>query len=335
MQKQLNAILFPLSACLLINTPLAQAEFSNTSYSFFALGSERVNYSEHLNNFGGSKVDSSFSATNIVQRSGGYTAIDDTFGFFIKTASTLITEETTEDWDAKGFSGPIQQDTAAMNFQMLDINLAYHLGNGGYLLGGVHYQKISFSRFGWKNTNQTNAFANSVEDYIRNTPALYDPIVQGITDGLFTDANGNPITTENEYFAATRFSPEDTEDVVFEDSTSASITAGFEFDSYFINQNLGLRYMAGAQAGYNIYEYVLNSSQNRSLSRNFGGGIDLHVSAGFGYQFKPEIGAMLILETNATWRDGIKDTLPSGQSIQLPDNTFYAYALTSAFFWNF
>jgi len=50
-----------LPLALILASPLAQAEFSNTSYSFFSAGVESVNYSEHLSNYGGSKVDSDFS----------------------------------------------------------------------------------------------------------------------------------------------------------------------------------------------------------------------------------------------------------------------------------
>ncbi|WP_430461940.1 hypothetical protein ACQUQU_03875 [Thalassolituus sp. LLYu03] len=324
-----------IALALLMATPLAQAEFSNTSYSFFSAGVESVSYGEHLDNFGGNKVDSEFTALNFVQRSGGYTAIDDRFGFFIKTASTLIANEETEEWKAKGFSGPVQEDVAAMNFQMLDLNMAYHMGNGGYWLAGIHYQKIAFSRFGWASTSQTDAFADSIEEYIKATPSLYSQIQTGITNGSFVDSAGNTITTEEEYFAATRYDPEDTLDVVFEDASSFSLTGGFEYDSYFVNQTLGLRYMGGATVGLNLYENVLNSSSERSLTRSFGGGVDLHLVGGIGYQFRPEVGALLMLEANGSWRDGIKEKLSSTQTVELPDNTFYAYALTGSVFWNF
>ncbi len=313
----------------------SQAEFANTSYSYFGAGAEVVNYQETIDDYAGMKVKSNFSATNISQRSGGYTAIDDKFGFFIRTASTLIAEEDTEDWKASGFDGHIQNDTAAMNFQMLDISGAYHLGNGGYWLLGLHYQKVSFSRFDWRSTDQTEAFADSIEDYIRNTPELYDPIVQGINNGTFTDAAGNVITTEDEYFAATRFDPEDTMDVVFEDASSFSLTAGFEYDSYFKDQSVGLRYLLGGHVGINLYENVLNSGNNRALTRNFGGGVDVRLTAGVGYQFRPEVGAMLVVETNASWRDGIRERLGSSQTIELPDNEFYSMAMNATVYWNF
>ncbi|MCA6063966.1 hypothetical protein [Thalassolituus marinus] len=336
-----------LPLALILASPLAQAEFSNTSYSFFSAGAESVHYSEKIDNFGGIDVESDFSALNIVQRSGGYTAIDDRFGFFIKTASTLIASEESEDWDADGFSGSVQQDTAAMNFQMLDINLAYHLGNGGYWLAGVHYQKVSFSRFGWENTDSTDAFADAVETNMRADTVLVSS-VQSILDGEVLDSNGaplqlidsagNPITTLDEYFEAVRYNPEDTLDVVFEDASVFSISGGFEYDSYFANQGQGLRFIAGSKVSVNIYENLLNSTTGRSLTRSFGGGMNLNLTAGAGYQFTPEIGVMAMFEANASWRKKIREDLNSledNRTVELPDNTFYAYALTGTVFWNF
>ena len=323
-----------LTLALCLAAPLAQAEFSNTSYSFFAAGAEYVSYSEHLPDFAGQEVDSDFTAVNLVQRSGGYTAVNDKLGFFIKTASTLIANEETEEWEAKGLSGPIQEDVAAMNFQMLDILMAYHLGNGGYWLGGVHYQKISFSRFGWKNTNQTDAFAQLVEDNMRANSSLMEEITDYVNSG---DA-GTAITTVDEYFEAIRFNPEATASVVFEDASNFSITGGYEYDSYFMNQSEGLRYTFGGRVGFAVYENLLNSGRQTAMTRSFGGGLDLNLKAGIGYQFSPEIGTMLIAEANATWRDEITEPLNEDESertISLPDNTFYAYALTGSVFWNF
>lgn len=327
-----------LAIALLLAAPVASAEFKNTSYSFFSAGAEYVSYAEHLDDFGGQTVDSSYSAVNMVQRSGGYTAVNDKLGFFIKTASTLIANEETEEWEADGLSGSIQKDVAAMNFQMLDIMLAYHMGNGGYWLGGVHYQKISFSRFGWENTSQTDAFAQLVEDDMRADASLMAQITDLVNSGTAVDSAGNVITTVDQYFEAIRFDPEQTSDVVFEDASNFSITGGYEYDSYFVNQAKGLRYTYGGRLGLAVYENLLNSGRETAMTRSFGGGVDLHLSAGIGYQFTPEIGTLLMAEGNATWRDEITEKLSDGESqrtVSLPENTFYAVSLTASVFWNF
>jgi len=80
---------------------------------------------------------------------------------------------------------------------------------------------------------------------------------------------------------------------------------------------------------------VLNSGENRALTRSFGGGVDLRLTAGIGYQFRPEVGALLLFESNASWRDGIKERLNSTQTVELPDNTFYTYSVNGTLYWNF
>lgn len=334
----------PLLLASLITPATAMANFSNTSYSFFGTGAEIVNYKEKVKNFGGFEIESDYSAVNINQRSGGYTAVDDRFGFFIRTASTLIATEENEEWSAKGLPGNVQEDTAAMNFQMLDISGAYHFGNGAYALAGIHYQKISFSRFGWKKSTSTDAFSQQIENGIRNDPKQLDYITR-LVNGQVKNSSGQTvvpkdkadkvITTVEEYFKATRFDPEKTLPVVFEDASSFSLTGGVEYDSYFVDQSLGMRYLLGSHVGLNIYENVLNSGENRALTRSFGGGVDLRLTAGIGYQFRPEVGALLFFETNASWTKGIKEKLNDAQTVQLPDNTFVAHAINGTIYWNF
>ena len=177
----------------------------------------------------------------------------------------------------------------------------------------------------------------SAQDYdetaVLNFATNADPTLNPWTPGAVIESN---LINTILFDQLTRYNPEDTLDVVFEDSSSFSLTGGYEFDSYFINQSLGLRYLYGATVGLNMYENVLNSGHDESLSRSFGGGVDLHLTAGIGYQFRPEIGALVVLDANGSWRDGIKKKLNSAnQTIELPDNTFYAYALTGTVFWTF
>ena len=312
------------------------AEFQNRPFSVFgAFGLEHVSYSEHLKNFGGKEVDSTFTSTNLVQRSGGYTAATDNLGFFINTGSTLISNEADEEWEAEGIRGNVQEDVAAMNFQTLDVMLAYHLKTGTYLLGGMHYQKIAFSRFDWRSAAGTEAFADSLEDYILATPELIDPILDGVNNQRFKDQAGNIITTLEEYFAATRFEPEETQDVVFEDAVSFGLMAGVGFDSYFVRPMRGIRFMWELGLGTQVYENVLNSSEARALTRTFGGGIDAMGKAGVGYQFSHQLGLMLGVDAHYSFRKEIREKVSSIKTVILPENEFYSVASFASVTWNF
>lgn len=314
-------------------SPNTMAEFKNESFSVFgAAGFEYVHYSEDLKNFAGQDLKSQFNAVNFVQRSGGYTAVNERLGFFITTGSTLIAQEEQEDWNSNRYSVPVQQDTGAMNFNTVDLMMAYHLQNGWYLTGGMHYQKIAFSRFDWRSTSSTESFADDIETYIRNTPSLMDPITSAVNNGDYTEYG---ITTIDEYFAETRFKPEETQAVVFEDASSFGALFGIAYDSYFVDRSEGIRYVFSAALGTQVYERVLNSSEGRSLHRAFGGGLDAQLKMGIGYQISPQLALLLVSDSHYSYRDRIDDKINSTTTVTLPANTFYATSAYLSIRWNF
>lgn len=327
----------PLLFCLAATLPLAaNAAYQNKSFSVYgAAGVQYVNYSEHLKDYAGMEVDSNFDSVNLVQRSGGYNAVGENLGFYIRTASTLISNEDEETWDTNSFAQPVQVDTAAMNFNAIDITVVRHFRNGLYAGGGMHYQKVAFSRFNWRSAGSTEQFADAIEDYILADPALAADIQSNINAGKYTDNTGDPITTMEEYLAATRFYPEESVDVVFEDASSFSGMIGGGYDSYFIDKQEGLRLAASLYVGTQFYEHVLNSSNTVSINRTFGGGYDIQGELGVGYQFNRKIGLMLMVSGNYSYRPEIQQTLNSSQTVSLPENTFYAYATYLSASWNF
>ncbi len=128
MLKRYTKILTLLMAC----GPLAAfAEFKNASYSYFALGSERTKYSE------------------------------------IATQSTLLAKENEEEWNVTNpfsTSTTVQTDQMSINQAGLDIIAAYHFKNGYFATMGLHYQKITFSRFNFESTADTLAFGEFALD---------------------------------------------------------------------------------------------------------------------------------------------------------------------------
>ncbi|MGB1090653.1 MAG: hypothetical protein ACPGYX_00915 [Oceanobacter sp.] len=322
--------------CLMLLPVAAKADYQNKSFRVYgAAGIQYVNYSERLKNYAGMEVESDFDSLNFVQRSGGYNAVGEHLGFYIRTASTLISREDEEEWLATGHNGPVQLDTAAMNFNGIDVILIRHFKTGFYAGGGMHYQKVAFSRFNWRSSSATEAFADDIESYVLNDPAQVESIQNRIDNSSLVDSAGNPITTLEEYMAAIRFKPEESLDVVFEDASSFSAIVGGGYDSYFIDKKEGLRYVGALYVGTQLYEHVLNSSSEVSIDRTFGGGYDLQGEFGVGYQFNPKIGLMLMLTGNYSYRPEIRERLNSTQTISLPENTFYAYASYLSVSWNF
>ena len=93
-----------------------------------------------------------------------------------------------------------------------------------------------------------------------------------------------------------------------------------------------MRYQLAARAGTALYENVLNTQNDKSLPRTFGGDWDVHLLAGIGYQFQKEVGMMFTLEFNGVYRSELS---VSGEETFLPENTLWAYSPQITAFWAF
>jgi len=354
MNPSLPSILSLAFACLIITSP-AQSEFKNNSYSYLGLGSETLTYSETDDNFGGQSFESRFTGTNLVQKSGGYTAIGDQYGFFISTSSTLLTNDAKEKWDFEGI-GIVQEDHMTLKRTGIDLLGAFHLQNGHFFNAGVHYKSVSFSRFEFSSTAKTEdlndaLFANpAVQTQLQTdldnrlteinilragsnpTACIRDSSMENACIGTIDTNTNQQVVSLLEYWELRKFKPEETQGVAFADMTSWSSLIGWGYDSYFVDQSLGMRYKLATRIGASLYENVLNTENNKSLTRNFGGDWDVHLLAGVGYQFQKEIGVVFTLELNGSHRSKLQ---VGNENTFLPDNTLWALSPQIAGFWSF
>ncbi|MDP2547492.1 hypothetical protein [Oceanobacter sp. 4_MG-2023] len=317
-----------LAAITAVSTP-AIAEYENRSFSVFgAAGMQYINYSEELNDYYGVDMKSSFEAVNFVQRSGGYTAVNEKLGFSIISASTLLSFENDEDWEMQGQNGYVQHNTTSLSFQTLDMMMSYHFQNGWYTSAGMHYQKTAFSRFDWSTGSANDAYNSTIENSIRDNPAMME-VVQQYIDQV------DSISSEDEYFAAIKNEPEANQTVVFEDASNFGVMVGIAYDSYFMNQSSGMRYQFSLEVGTPVYEKILNSSHSGSLDRTFGGGLDVTGKLGIGYQFSRKLSTMLLFTGLYSHRDKLQEWSNALDSVTLPENTLYAAASYLSLGWNF
>jgi len=324
----------------------AIAEFKNASYSYFTIGSERTTYSESLSSFAGSSFESDFSGSGVTQRSGGYTSIgeDSSFGFIIATQSTLLSDGDNESWDANWDSDnngsndgslTVMTDTVNLNQANLDLLGVYHFKNGLFLSAGMHYQKISFSRYDFKSTDDTPDFS----DFTLDNSSAFQNILQEITDnGSYTYSNGTEVTTAEQAAEQSRFNPEAQTPVVSEDITAFNLVAGIGYDSFFLMKGEGFRYKFNLNLGTPAYLHLINTNlegADRSLSESFPGGVDLNANGAIGYQFNEKISVLASLSLAYVDRDSISITNNIGQKISLPNNTFTSITPELAVYWAF
>lgn len=336
-----------ITLALLMSAPFAQAEFDNSSYSYLGLGAETVDYQESTNDFGGLKFKSSFQGTNVVQKSGGYTAIGDRYGFFLSTSSTLLAQEDKEEWKFPDI-GVVQEDTMTVKRTGIDILGVFHLQNGHYFTLGSSYSSVSFSRFDFSNTD----FTDALNDAIFALPAYSDANLQATLNDLIAQAaasggcvadnngvcigskqsDGSYTITLDDYKDALKFNPEATAGVVFEDMTTWNLAAGWGYDSIFVNKT-GVRYQAAVRVASAVYENILNTNNNKSLSRTFGGDIALHALAGVGYQFMPEFGVMASVEYNSLNHSRLNEG--GSSKAFLPKSEFWSLSPQVTAYWAF
>jgi hypothetical protein len=329
-----------LSGALSILTSLSHAEFNNASYSYFAIGSDQITYSESLPSFAGTSFESELSTSALAQRSGGYTALadDSEWGFFIASQSTLIAADGNEDWNATwdgGSAKTVQTDQASINQANLDLLGVYHLKNGLFLTAGMHYQKVSFTRYDFSSTLSTSDFSDFTLENSSTYLTLKDEIENGDGSALVA---GVEYTTDTSLREALRFNPEALTPVVAEDLTAFNIVGGIGYDSFFIDREPGIRYKFSFSMGTPIYLHVLNtnvSGSDRSLSETLSGGIDISANGSVGYQFSEKISVLASVSMTHAERESISVTNSAGQRISLPDNTFTAITPELAFFWAF
>ncbi len=315
------------------------------SYSFFGIGQERPIYKESLNNFGGQKFESEFQSTGIMQTSGGYTQVTPQWGFEIITSSTLLAEETTEDWEFSSF-GVVQMDNTTLSQNALVINGVYlPFDDGQKIQFGIRYQKIAFSRFNFEGTDNVAA----LNDALLANDTEYDRLVVLITDfvsgggdvslgipdptqsnKILVDEDNKLITSLDELTAARAFDPETQQGVIFEDATSMSAMVGYGFDSYFESQDVGFRWRGGLQVGIPLYISVLNTKNNITLTETMPAGYDINVYIGAGYQFSKEIGLIAQYNLLVSQRDKIQDG-----DVSLPDNEYQSASVSADIYWAF
>lgn len=264
---------FVAATLLALSPALAQADehsgFANAPYGYFGLGLDTLSYEEKLDNLLGVSVKTDFSVTVPLQRSGGYTSINDQWGFAITSLSTLFDKDENESWNASGY-GAIQRNQMALSRQETSIMGYYHWQNGYHLMGGVHYSNISFNRHHFVSAGGTDAFRNE-----RLGPGQV-------------------------------FEPEAIDGSVSEEIVTLYLRAGLGYDSYFMDPHEGLRFMYEASLGLPLYRRINNAYENAVITDFIGEGFNVNAAVGLGWQFSKHVSLLYRAEAMYTYLGDLK-----------------------------
>jgi len=279
------------------------------SLTMFTLGVESVQYSE---NTGAGITASGKNMLNLTQKSLGYTAVSDDFGFYITTISTLTANQVTESW-AMGQYGTVQTNQRKVMLTDLHVQAAWMIQDSVQLLAGLGMNRMSFSRSGFT--------------YPKGTRGVATTNTANQVTGFRNDPNGpiQQLTTTGGYLARQP-------GAIFEDSTSLMAEIGVNYDSFFQHTN-GLRFIGSARAAIPVYYYVTNSNYPNVSWSNAFKGYNLHADLGLGYQLKDNFDLIMSVSGDYRYRPATSVDAATGGFV--PNVTVTIARLTAGLAWSF
>ncbi|MDQ6974108.1 MAG: hypothetical protein Q9M10_04435 [Mariprofundaceae bacterium] len=297
-----------------INVATAQEDQSLT---LFTLGVESVQYSEDT---GGGITASGKSMTNLTQRSSGYTAVNDHFGFYITTISTLSANQTQESWSISNY-GTVQANQRKVMLTDLELSAAWEIFDqhfdGLQLLAGLNLNRMSFSRSGFIYSQGVQGAATIQANNV--IPGTFAKNPNGPLQQL-TNPNGNTTYLSRQNGA------------VFEDSTTLLAEIGINYDSFFSDAT-GIRLLGGIRAGIPLYYYVTNSNYpNTSWTSSFQG-FNLHANVGVGFQLKDNFD--FVVMGSSDYRFRAKTSVDAATGGVVPNVKATIFRATAGLSWSF
>lgn len=255
--------------------------------------------------------------TNLTQRSSGYTAVDDHFGFYITTISTLSASQRQESW-TWGNYGTVQTNQRKVMLTDLEVSAAWeifdHHFDGLQLVSGLNLNRMSFSRSGFSYPKGTQGAATITAGQV-------------VLGSFAANANGplQQLTAGGGYLARQP-------GAVFEDSTTLLAEIGLNYDSFFSDAQ-GIRFLGGIKAGIPLYYYVTNSNYpNTSWTSSFKG-YNLHADLGIGFQIKDNFDFIVMGSSDYRFRPSTSVDPVTGGVV--PNITVTILRATAGLSWSF
>jgi len=161
MKKKMNMVAAA-ALSMLVWTHQAQAEILdyNHAFSYSELGAEIISYGEKTQ-VGAGELNLNQSVVNVVQRSGGYTPVSETTGFYVNTATTLDPRTARESWDISPY-GVVQTNDRKVRWNELYMMASWLPSDdsGLHYVAGFGMATMAFSRSDFTLTTIGKTLAN-------------------------------------------------------------------------------------------------------------------------------------------------------------------------------
>ena len=235
-------------------------------YSFFGLGFDVLDYEENTTRkIDGKTIDiETASGINLTQQSGAYVSINDDWGFYLVTASTLGDSNSDEEWQIDDIT--VRTNKVAFERQRLGFLASQRISSTGFFLFGAQYNKTEFKRFAAKLTPQAIDFGIDDSSFSAGT------VSENVWDlSLVAGYESNTIFTSKE--SGWRHQMQLVAGVpLFTSITNTDVNEGESFSKSFNGFQLRFNGFYGYQFDPNMILAVgleLGISQRNSISRDF------------------------------------------------------------------
>ncbi|KJR21263.1 hypothetical protein BOO91_13975 [Vibrio navarrensis] len=296
------------------------------SFSEVSVGFERISYSEELGDVAGmGKLTQSIAVINPAIRQLSYTGINQQWGIYIQSASTLATDIETEYWEIGEF-GRVQQNAFKTKANELGFKLAYHQTSQlQWLMGGRFYTN-SFTRSNFAFVDPgASRFDQALIDLPRNegddVPRFNLP-GQNVTDADTPQSN-NP-----DYLVPVIS--------VSEDHMGVILLAGIRYDTQFgAEKNSSWSWFSEAELSVDAYSQTQNTQFETLTLKDYFNGYGLSGKLGVRYNLLEHIAVLASVDGYVKQRDEIISHLSSGRRIRVPEVTYSNLAFTIGLQWRY
>ncbi|MFT6284951.1 MAG: hypothetical protein ACJAXM_001427 [Arenicella sp.] len=313
-------ILFVLTLVLCSSLTIADSHYS---YSEIKIGVENISYAEKLSNVAGlGQLSQSIDVTNPTIRQISYSGINDSWGFYIETASTISTDISTEKWSMDTFS-EIQTNAFKIKANEIAIKAAYNWNKVLQFTLGTQIYTSSFTR---SNFAFSQPGAQMFDHALIDLPRVDgDDVPRFLLPSQTTHDAQTPQSSLNRSVVPVVS--------VSEDQVGISLSAGARYDSINLHSVENISWYLDGEIILPAYTQVQNTQfETTTLSKSFNGW-GINAELGVRYHFTKTLAWVFAIDALYTSRDTITDNLSNGQRLRVPEIEYINISITSGLHW--
>jgi len=330
--KKLIPALIPtlIKSCLclsLLSSIYFTTALANTqpSFSELRIGFENITYSETLSDVANlGRLSQSVSVTNPVVKQVSYSGINENWGFYIESSTTLSADITTEAWSIGEF-GNIQENAFKIKVNDIGGKVAYHYSTALQFSVGSKIYTSSFTRSNFDFV-QPGAYAFDQKLITLSLAENSDEIARFLLPSQNTsDADTPQQVLNNKILPVVSVS---------EDQMGVLITTGVKYDTRLQSSKNFSWYIEG-EVSLPVYTEVQNTQHNTTILTDYFNGWGVSARVGMRYHFTDNIALIFGVDGLYKERDTMTKVIDNGSRLRVPNIEYSNIAYTTGIYWRY